>query len=208
MNDGVVRKQPRAYDETEEPLPAAPRPRSALRLDWLFDLLEEAALADPKKIDPYIASVGVTIQYEDLLAKTGNGLSAQGSTLTAEAIRRLCCDAGIIRVVVKGQSEILDFGRDERLFPRAIRRAIRFRHAHACAVKGCDRRITFIHHLKHFEADGETHINNGIPLCGYHHHLVHEGGWHIIWSPQTGAVTLEGPRGQLLETTASFLTAA
>jgi hypothetical protein len=29
-----------------------PRPRAAQRLDWLLDLLEEVALAEPKKIDP------------------------------------------------------------------------------------------------------------------------------------------------------------
>ena len=208
VTDGVDVKEPRALGEEEGPQPAERRPRSALRLDWLLDLLEEVALAEPKKIDPYIASVGVTIQYEDLIAKTGNGLSAQGSTLTAEAVRRLCCDAGIVRVVVKGQSEILDFGQEESLFNRAMRRAIRFRHGHCCAVKGCGRRVTFIHHIDHFEDGGETHIHNGIPLCAYHHHLVHEGGWQIIWTPTTGAVTLEGPRGQTLETTASFITAA
>ncbi len=67
-------------------------------LDWLFDLLEEAALADPKKLDPYVAAVGVTIQYEDLINATGNGLSSQGSTLTGEAVRRLACDADIQRM--------------------------------------------------------------------------------------------------------------
>jgi hypothetical protein len=204
--DGVSAQQTPAYGD--EPVELRARPRSARRLDWLFDLLEEIALADPKKIDPYTASVGVTINYEDLIHKTGNGLSAQGSTLTGEAVRRLCCDAGIHRVVVKGQSEILDFGREERLFNRAMRRAIRFRHGHSCGVRGCGRRITKIHHINHFEHGGETEIHNGLPLCDYHHHLVHEGGWNVEWDPATGVVTLEGPRGQTLRTTASFLRAA
>jgi hypothetical protein len=150
----------------------------------------------------------VTIQYEDLITATGNGLTSQGSTLTGESVRRLCCDAGIHRVVVKGQSEILDFGRDERLFNRAARRAIRFRHGHSCAVRGCGRRITHIHHVRWWENGGETCVDNGIPLCLYHHHLVHEGGWEIVWDPITGKTILEGPRGQTLETTASFLRAA
>ncbi|HVV36647.1 MAG TPA: HNH endonuclease signature motif containing protein [Acidimicrobiales bacterium] len=177
-------------------------------LDWLFDLLEEAALADPKKLDPYVAAVGVTILYEDLINATGNGLSSQGSTLTGEAVRRLACDADIHRIVVKGQSEILDYGRGERLFNRLLRRALRFRHGHVCGVRGCGRRITQIHHIDWWENDGETSIDNGIPLCSYHHHLVHEGGWNIAWNPTTGTVTLEGPRGQTLQTTASFLRAA
>jgi hypothetical protein len=205
--DGVSAEQTFAYDDGA-PRPVAGRPLSARRLDWLLDLLEEVALSEPTKLDPYIAAVGVTVQYEDLINNTGHGLSSQGSTLTAEAVRQLCCDAGIHRIVVKGQSEILDFGRDERLFNRAMRRAIRFRHGHSCAVRGCGRRITHTHHEKWWEDGGETCIDNGLPLCSYHHHLVHDGGWQIMWDPVTGVVTLEGPRGQVLRTTASFLRAA
>ena len=196
----------RTVEESAQQTPS--RSRSAQRLDWLLDLLEEIALADPRKIDPYVAAVGVTIQYEDLINRTGHGLSSQGSVLTAEAVRQLCCDADIHRIVVKGQSEILDYGRGERLFNRILRRAIRFRHGHVCAARGCGRRITKIHHLEHFERGGETTIGNGIPLCSYHHHLVHEGGWQIRWDAATGVTRLEGPKGQLLETTASFLSAA
>jgi hypothetical protein len=185
-----------------------PRPRAAQRLDWLFDLLHEVKLGDERKLDPYSASVGVTIQYEDLMQKTGNGLSDQGSTLSAEAVRRLCCDAGIVRIVVKGHSDILDLGREQRLFSRAQRRAIRFRHGHRCAVRGCGRRITQIHHILWWDDKGETCIDNGIPLCLFHHHLVHEGGWSIVWDATTGITRLEGPRGQILETTANFVRAA
>jgi uncharacterized protein DUF222 len=185
-----------------------PRPRAAQRLDWLFDLLHEVKLGDERKLDPYSASVGVTIQYEDLMHKTGTWLSDQGSTLSAEAVRRLCCDAGIVRIVVKGQSEILDLGREQRLFSRAQRRAIRFRHGHRCAVRGCGRRITQIHHILWWDDKGETCIDNGIPLCSFHHHLVHEGGWQVVWDATTGITRLEGPRGQILATTASFLRAA
>jgi hypothetical protein len=52
----------------------------------------------------------------------------------------------------------LDFGRDERLFSRAQRRAIRFRHGNVCCVKGCERRITQIHHLDWWEHGGETNV--------------------------------------------------
>lgn len=180
------------------------RPRSARRLDCLFDLLEEAALADPHKLDPYVAAVGVTIQYEDLIAGTGAGLSDQGSVLSGDAVRRLACDAGIHRVVVKGVSEILDFGREQRLFSRAQRRAIRFRHGNVCCVKGCGRRITQIHHLDWWEHGGETNINLGLPNCSYHHHLIHDDAWQIEYDPATGLVRYLGPKGQTLETTAEF----
>jgi hypothetical protein len=184
------------------------RSGSAKRLDLLLDLLEECVLAEPGKIDPYKAAVGVTIQYEDLIKASGPGLSSQGTWLTGEAVRRMCCDAGIHRIVVKGESEILDLGREERLFNRVLRRAIRFRHGHVCAVRGCGRRITQIHHIQWWENDGETCIDNGVPLCNYHHHLVHEGGWTVAWNPTTGVTRLEGPKGQILETTTTFRRAA
>lgn len=187
-----------------QPYPQA-RPRSARRLDWLLDLLEEVALAKPAKIDPYVAAVGVTIQYEDLIAATGAGLSDHGTVLRGDAVRRLCCDAGIHRVVVRGKSEILDFGRDQRLFDRAMRRAIRFRHGHACAIRGCGRRITHIHHIQFFEHGGDTSVDNGIALCSYHHHLVHNHGWQVGWVPETGLVRFTGPKGQALNVIAEFV---
>lgn len=187
-------------DHHDEPV----RSSSAKRLDCLFDLLEEVALAEPDMLDPYTAAVGVTVQYEDLVEQSGLGLSAQGSHLDPDTVHRLMCNAGISRIIVRGESEIIDLGQEQRLFNRKQRRAIRFRHAHVCAVRGCGRRITQIHHIHWFENGGETNIDNGIPLCSYHHHLVHEGGWHATWNPTTGTTRLQGPRGQTLQTQTRF----
>ncbi|HVT76711.1 MAG TPA: DUF222 domain-containing protein [Acidimicrobiales bacterium] len=205
VGEDTLCPRPQAVDNSDGEHRRAP---GAQRLDWLFDLVEERALADPRAIDPYKATVGVTIQYEDLINASGPGLSSQGTWLTGEAVRRLCCDAGIHRIVVKGESEILDFGREERLYNRVLRRAIRFRHAHMCAVRGCGRRITQIHHIHWWEEGGETSIDNGLPLCSFHHHLVHEGGWTVAWNASTGVTRLEGPKGQILETTTTFRRAA
>lgn len=46
-----------------------------------------------------------------------------------------------------------------------------------------------------WETGGDTNIGNGVPLCLHHHHLVHEGGWQITYSPTTGMTTLTGPAG-------------
>ena len=192
-------------DESESRIwTGEPRSLSAKRLDWMFDLFEEVALSSPDKLDPYVAAVGVTIQYEDLIAGTGEGVTSQGSPLRGEAVRRLCCDAGVHRIVVRGESEILDLGRDQRLFNRKQRRAIQFRHAHVCAIRGCGRRVTQVHHIQWWENDGETNIDNGVPLCSYHHHLVHEGGWNVAWNPLAGITRIEGPLGQVLETETRF----
>lgn len=181
-----------------------PRSLSARRLDALFDLLEEVALVNTYKLDPEKAAIGVTVQYEHLLAEKGLATTDLGTTLTGEAARRLACDAAVHRIVVQGASEILDIGRKTRTWPTALRRAIRARHGHRCAVEGCNRRITEIHHLIFWENGGTTSINNGVPVCSYHHHLVHEGGWYITWDPTTSVTRLVGPAGQVLETKAQL----
>ena len=178
------------------------RPTAARRLDLFLDLMEEVALVNDDKLDSEIASIGITIAYEDLIAnRRVLTLTDQESTLTGEAVRRLACDAGIHRMVVRGVSEFLDIGRKTRTWTTAQRRAIRARHNHRCAAAGCNRRITHIHHLEGWENGGTTAIDNGVPLCSYHHHLVHEGGWTISWNPNTGVTRMVGPEGQILETT-------
>jgi hypothetical protein len=34
--------------------------------------------------------------------------------------------------------------------------------------------------MTHWLNGGDTSLANGIPLCGRHHILVHEGGWHVV----------------------------
>jgi hypothetical protein len=185
---------PRVDEQPRRPLPAR-------RLDLFFDLLEEVVLVNDDKIDPEVASIGITVQYEDLIANRPYlVLSDQESLITGEAVRRLACDAGIHRMVIRGVSEFLDIGRKTRIWTTAQRRAIRARHNHRCAAAGCNRRITQIHHIEWWEDGGATSIDNGVPLCSYHHHLVHDGGWTITYNPHTGITRLEGPQGQVLET--------
>lgn len=193
----------------EDPDRPAVRPRQARRLDALLDLLEEVALVRDDEVDPDRATINVTVQYETLLERAnGMGVTEEGSTLTGEAVRRLACDANLHRLVVKGQSAILDLGHKTQTWSKAQRRAIRARHGHRCAAPGCGRRITHIHHAKHYSDNGPTEIDNGVPLCFFHHHLVHEGGWHVEWNATTGITTMISPHGQRIETLAGFQFAA
>ncbi|MEY2473675.1 MAG: hypothetical protein QOK28_3004 [Actinomycetota bacterium] len=187
---------------------AAHRSLSARRADAVFDLLEEVVLMHQSKIDPEASALNVTVAYEDLIAGGGLAATEQGKTLTGEAARRLACDAGIHRIVVNGVSEILDVGRKTRTWNFAQRRVIRARHGFRCAAEGCNRRITQIHHIEWWESGGDTSVDNGVPLCAYHHHLVHEGGWTITYNPHTGVTRMEGPQGQILETEAQLLVAS
>lgn len=188
--------------ESDQPVDmAAQQPRSlaARRLDALLDVIETGA-ATSDEIDPEVAAIGVTVSYESLMSDTGSGVTQYGTVLSGEAVRRLCCDAGIHRIVVRGVSEVLDVGRKTRTWSTPQRRAIRARHGHMCAFPGCGRRVTQIHHMQWWDDDGETCIENGLPACNCHHTLLHEGGWTASRDPKTGIIRFTGPDGQVVET--------
>jgi hypothetical protein len=132
--------------------------------------------------DGELPHVTVTISLESLRGDLGRppGVLGHGAVLSAEATRRLACDAKVIPIVLGGAGEPLDVGRATRVWPPAIRRAIEARDQ-GCAMPGCDRPAAWcdIHHRKHWARGGETCADNGVLLCERHHTLVHRDGWHI-----------------------------
>jgi hypothetical protein len=99
-----------------------------------------------------------------------------GPSLPAETVRRLTCDASLIRIVENERGEPLDVGRKTRSIPPAIRRALNARDP-GCCFPGCTyQRYLDAHHVEHWAAGGETKLKNLVHLCRTHHRLVHEGG--------------------------------
>lgn len=124
-------------------------------------------------------TVQVTIDYDDLLAKLPGVDLVSGMDLSGEAVRRLCCDAGISRLVTKGRSIVLDKGTTVRLATPSQRAALRERYG-GCAGCGAPFSHCQIHHVNEVVAHrGETNINELIPACGRCHHRLHEGDWHL-----------------------------
>jgi hypothetical protein len=112
----------------------------------------------------------------------GTAQTGSGAPLTAEQVRRLCCDANLRRIVTKGGSELLDVGTRTPTFTAAQRAAMHARDR-GCRFPGCSRWWGLHpHHLVHV-ADGGTSTDNGAWLCTTHHHYVHEGGWTITGHP-------------------------
>lgn len=101
-----------------------------------------------------------------------------GTPVSPATARRIACSGGVIPVVLNSAGVPLDVGRARRLATPAQRIALRTVHQ-ACAVKGCDLPFAWceIHHIVPFEHGGPTDLNNLVPLCSRHHHLIHEGGW-------------------------------
>jgi hypothetical protein len=51
-----------------------------------------------------------------------------------------------------------------------------------------------IHHIHWFEHGGPTDLDNLVPLCSRHHHLVHDLGWHLHLAPDR-TLTITPPSG-------------
>ena len=65
----------------------------------------------------------MTMDYSDLVERTGAGSTLTGELLAPETVRKVACDAAIIPVVLGTRSEILDLGRTTRLVtPNSCRR--------------------------------------------------------------------------------------
>ena len=79
-------------------------------------------------------------------------------------------------IVFGPDGQLLDMGRDKRLFPPHIRRALDVRDR-GCVFAGCDAPTWWCdaHHVLHWIDGGETSLENGALLCERHHTKVHHG---------------------------------
>jgi hypothetical protein len=120
--------------------------------------------------------------------------------LPAETLRRWACLADITPIIVGADGVSLWLGRTQRTANRAQRRALRAMYR-CCAIPGC--KVGFdncqIHHLRWFRNGGRTDIENLIPICHKHHHLVHEGDWVVALDARRN-LTITYPDGAIMTT--------
>ena len=107
-----------------------------------------------------------------------------GSVAAPETVRRLGCDAAVVRILESGDGEPLDVGRKTRVIPPSIRRALKRRDG-GCRFPGCTHtRFVDGHHIVHWADGGATCLDNLVSLCRFHHRLVHEGGYYVVKDAQ------------------------
>ncbi len=130
-----------------------------------------------------------------LLAMTPSAGAAStdtGTLLSASAARRIACQAGILPAVLGGPGQILDLGRHHRFFSDPQRTALSVVYD-TCAAEGCDRPFAWseLHHQHPWSKGGFTDLDLAIPLCGYHHRLIHDPHHrHHITTDARGAKTV------------------
>ncbi|MPV38323.1 DUF222 domain-containing protein, partial [Georgenia subflava] len=99
-----------------------------------------------------------------------------GTPLAPSLLARIACTSEVHRVVFGPASEVLDTGREKRLFITAQTRAIIARDR-TCRYPGCDAPPGEgeIHHAIWWWAQhGTTDLKHGILLCWHHHDFVHK----------------------------------
>jgi len=117
----------------------------------------------------------VTTRLSDLVAGTGVATLGDGTRIGIGQARRLACTAGIIPAVLGSDSEVLDLGRESRLYDGKQRQALAVGHP-VCRAEHCTVSATWCeaHHKKRWSAGGRTDLRDGILLCPCHHHRVHD----------------------------------
>jgi Domain of unknown function (DUF222) len=93
--------------------------------------------------------LNVHLQLSDLQNRARAGCLDFGDTLHPTALRLLCCDAGVVPIVLDGAGQPLDVGQTRRTIPDGLRRAVVARDR-GCAHPGCDRPPSWcqVHHVR------------------------------------------------------------
>ena len=172
-----------------------------LQADVVVDLLTGARSSG----DERVPEVSVLIDYQTLARRLSRVRRPvrppTANRCRSTSVRRLCCEANIVPIVLGGAGEVLDVGRQRRLATRAQRRALRAMYR-TCAHPSCT--VPFdscrIHHVIYWQRGGPSDLDNMVPLCERHHHLVHEGGWTLelfpdrrtTWRTPDGTVYFDG----------------
>jgi hypothetical protein len=107
----------------------------------------------------------------------------------------MLCSGWVRRIIRDPHTgNVLDVGRAHRRFTPRQRRALVIRDG-GCVFPGCDRKPKWCdaHHLRPWEDDGLTNLDNGVLLCRRHHTFIHHNGWTLERDVGTGTVTTRSP---------------
>ncbi|MDD9206882.1 DUF222 domain-containing protein [Georgenia sp. 10Sc9-8] len=122
-----------------------------------------------------VATIPVALDHDRLQGADAATLE-DGTPIPFGLFAQLACESRLHRVVFGPDSEILDVGREERLFTAGQTRGIIARDGHcqfpSCAAPPGQGEIH--HSLWWYAHHGSTTTANGILLCRYHHSYVHQ----------------------------------
>jgi hypothetical protein len=174
----------------------ADRPYAELQVEAVLASVNagEPATRVPEIVAHVDASSLCHDRHPDTMCET-----IDGTPIPVSTIQRMCCEAIIQAVIVNPDGTVDQLCAEQRTANRAQRRMLAAMYS-TCAHPHCD--VAFsacrIHHVVWWTNGGQTVLGNLLPLCETHHHLVHEGGWHleidtarrVTWTRPDGTIWL------------------
>jgi hypothetical protein len=166
-----------------------PRTTPQIALDALVDLVELGVAGDSAHIIGTLKpTVRLHVTATDLDRRAGAAQfeGQTGSVSIATAERHVCATGFVPILFDRDGQQVMNVGRDERLFTRRQRIGLAARDG-GCRFPDCDRPPgwTEAHHINQWDKDhGRTDVADGVLLCRHHHLLVHNNGWQVT---RTGA---------------------
>jgi hypothetical protein len=151
--------------------------------DAFTELLRQAAsVPSDVLLGTGMPAVRVLVHATDLIAGTGHGvIEGSNEVLSIGTVQALACSQGTQTALIDSLGDVLDLGREQRLYSRHQRVALAIRDG-GCIWKGCERPPSWCeaHHIDHYVRDqGRTDLERGVLLCKHHHLKLHNEGWQI-----------------------------
>ena len=178
---------PRFVDPTlaarAEQIATDERTTEQLVLDAFVELIRIGTAADTNVVlGAKRPGIKLLVTDQDLRQRRGVGfIEGHTEPVSIATIERHTCTTGVIPIKFDTEGEILNLGREHRLFSSRQGIGIAARDG-GCQLGDCDRPPSWCetHHIDHWTRDhGSTNTNRGILLCRHHHMLVHNNGWEI-----------------------------
>lgn len=166
-----------------EKITADQRTTDQLTVDAVVELIRLGSVAAPELVGAQRPAVRVVVTDHDLARRSGSGqIEGQTAPISIPTIEREICDRGTVPIHFDSSGQIVNVGRDQRLFTARQRVGLAVRDG-GCRFPDCDRPPSWCeaHHVNEwFRDDGKTDVADGVLLCRHHHLLLHDQGWRVI----------------------------
>lgn len=181
--------------------------REQWRAEGLLRLCELASAHVPGELQAsgFATQIVVHVPVDTLLHPTPlpgvepgtpDVLEPAGVVLRRDAARWLACDAGLQTMLEDNNGDPLHLGRRTSTITPHLRRAVHARYR-SCTWPGCTSTVVQLHHRHHRSVGGHDDVENLVPLCRFHHGVVHrrgiavgrdDGGELHFWRPDGSEV--------------------
>lgn len=152
--------------------------------DGFAQIMINGIRVDPSVVPaPSRVPVRVMVPEQVLREQRGSALLEDSlSAITFEKLAEYLCEGGTVGVLFDDKGQVIDVGREQRLFTARQRTGLGVRDG-GCRYPRCDKPPSWCeaHHILQWVRDrGKTDIANGILLCRYHHMHIHDASAEII----------------------------